>query len=444
MKRFLSLSAAGALLFSSFALTPEVASAAKQIEPMTDVPAHQQKAVKFLLDRGAPKWAKGQFGVHEKVTREDASALIASALNLDLRNNPPHDFVDVEAKYNKYVRALKASGYMKGITEWRFGSKQYLTRGEVALIVARVYNLKGDPNKVTFTDVSPRYKEAVAALQQHGITNGVTATRYGTHDVITRGNFAQFLYRLSQLNPKHPPQLTGVTLKSESELHLHFSNLIERVSERDIVIEGYRTTESRSAYTETRLTSTRSLKTSVQGSTLIVKTEGQAIFKTGFDRGFDIRIEENAFPSLGTEMFNQEIRIENIDDVIYEDVSKTRLQVKDEASPVLLHARGEYEDDTIDITFTEPVQLVGNERTIAESFHVWNSSNNGRGTTLERIDNRDDMLTVTFGGILAENLLDMNKIRLNYRPQRAGYIQDASGNQLSEQPLIGIQEVRKR
>ncbi len=444
MKRSLLIGAAGALLCTSVVATPELANAAKKMEPMTDVPTHQQQAVKFLLDRGAPKWSTGQFGVHEKVTREDASALIASALNLDLRNNPPHDFVDVDAKYNKYVRALKASGYMHGITEWRFGSKQHLTRGEIALIVARVYNLKGDPSKVTFTDVGPRYKEAVAALQQHGITNGITKTRYGTHDVITRGNFAQFLYRLSKLNPKQPPKLTGVTLKSESELHLHFSDLIERVSERDIVIEGYRTTESRSAYTETRLTSTRSLNTSVKGSTLIVKTEGQAIFKTGFDRGFDIRIEENAFPSLGTEMFNDKIRIENIDNVIYEDVSKTRLRTKDEAAPILLHARGEYEDDTIDLTFTEPVRLIGNEQTIAASFHVWNSSNNGRGTTLERIDKRDDMLTITFDGILAENLLDMNKIRLNYRAQRTGYIQDSSGNLLSDKTLIGIQEVRKR
>lgn len=164
---------APALLFAStIAVTTifpaEVTVAKEKENPLHDVPAHQKKAVQWLVDRGAPTWTKTQFGVNEPVTRKDAAALIASGLNLSLKNNPPHEFIDVDSRDDKYVRALKASGYMHGITDTRFGSDRLMTRGELALIISRMYDIEGDPNRVTFTDVgtNTRYSKAVAALQQ--------------------------------------------------------------------------------------------------------------------------------------------------------------------------------------------------------------------------------------------------------------------------------------
>ena len=439
------------LLASTLAITTiasaEVTMAKQKENPLNDVPAHQKQAVQWLVDRGAPTWAKTQFGVNEPVTRKDAAALIASGLNLSLKNNPPHDFIDVDSRDDKYVRALKASGYMRGITDTRFGSDRLMTRGELALIISRMYDIEGDPNRVTFTDVgtNTRYSKAVAALQQYNITNGISRTKFGTNATMKRGDLAVFLYRLDRMfKPRQAPKITGVTLVSDKEFHLHFDQLIERIPEREMKINGYRMNERRSSYTESTLSGNRHFRTSVKGKTVIVKAEDDYVFKTGFDREFDIRIEEYAFPSLSTEMWNDELRIENIDLVLREDVSKTTLRATDLAAPILLHGEAEFDDPFVDVTFSEPIELVGRYSTIANSFTIWNSSNNGRATSVERVEDTHDQLTLDFGDPIATNELNMNRIRMQYNARTDGYIRDLAGNRATNNILIGIEKVRRR
>lgn len=416
----------------------------QKVEDLEDVPSYLAPAVQYVLDREAPTWDRKHFGTYENVTRGDAAALIASALRLNLSQNPHHGFTDVDARSNKYVRALKASGYMHGISSTHFGTDQDITRGEIALIVSRIYQLKGDPTRLTFRDVAPQYRLAVAALQQHGITNGFSKTIYGTDRTIKRGDFTQFLYRLRTLHSKKAPHLTGITLMSATELHLHFDHLIERIPERAIEMQGFRRSDKNSTVAETKLTSQRHFTTTVRGKTIVLKAEEQYFFKTGFDRAFDIRIEADSFTSLGTDQWNRALRIENIDDTMYEDYSKTRLQAVDRARPALVYARAQFEDRYVDVQFTEPIILRGNHGTIGRSFYMWNSSNNGYGIDAHKVEDFIDRLTITFPNNIATDQLDMNKIRLRYDAQSTNSIVDVAGNQATNNTLIGIHEVRKR
>mgnify|MGYP002062526924 CR=1 FL=1 len=79
-----------------------------------------------------------------------------------------------------------------------FGANDNLSRGEVAIILQRAYGLTNTGTSSKFTDVSSRYKDAVNALVDNNITDGISSTKFGVTSNITRGQLAVFMYRLSE------------------------------------------------------------------------------------------------------------------------------------------------------------------------------------------------------------------------------------------------------
>jgi hypothetical protein len=69
----------------------------------------------------------------------------------------------------------------------------------MALVIKRAYKLEGSGVTLSFTDVSNRYGVAVKSLVKNKITEGKTATSYGTGSPITRGEMAIFLFRADNL-----------------------------------------------------------------------------------------------------------------------------------------------------------------------------------------------------------------------------------------------------
>lgn len=173
-------------------------------EPVTDagtfqdVPSFYAPAVEYLVRNQITQGlSQTEFGVQKDIIRADAAIWLAKELNLNMERAEESGFVDVPPRAAGAVNALKQAGIIGGKTVTRFGASDPLTRGEVALILQRAYNLSGDGRSSSFTDVSPRYKEAVDALVANNITSGYTVTQFGVSRNITRGQLAVFLYRLS-------------------------------------------------------------------------------------------------------------------------------------------------------------------------------------------------------------------------------------------------------
>ncbi|WP_144390995.1 S8 family peptidase [Indiicoccus explosivorum] len=163
-----------------------------------DVSSFYYPAVAYLVQQGITQGLSAEeFGVKENIKRADAAIWLARALDLDTEAAPASGFTDVPDRAAGAVNALKAAGIINGKTATQFGSQDPLSRGEVALILQRAYELEGDGNPVPFTDVSDRYREAVNALVANGVTDGISETRYGVSQNITRGQLAVFLYRLA-------------------------------------------------------------------------------------------------------------------------------------------------------------------------------------------------------------------------------------------------------
>ncbi|KKB44977.1 S-layer homology domain-containing protein [Bacillus thermotolerans] len=187
-KRMASIALAGALVFSG------VSSANATTFP--DVSDRYKEVVDYLVDNYLIIGFPDRFGTHEAVKRVDAVVILAKVLELDEVDAPAASFTDVPSRAQGAISALAAAGIINGKSETRFGAEDPLTRGEMALILQRAYQLEAASDTLKFTDVSDRYEEAVAALVDNHITLGKTPVQFGTKDSITRGELAIFIYRL--------------------------------------------------------------------------------------------------------------------------------------------------------------------------------------------------------------------------------------------------------
>lgn len=187
----------GARLQSAVKMTFTVTAsttAAAAAPAFGDVPDRYKEAVDHLVGRGITSGVGGgRFGIDQQIKRVDAAVMLAKMLNLPL-NAPDAGFKDVPQRAQSAVNALVKAGVVSGKTAVTFGSEQRLTRGELAIILTRALKLEGS-GSTTFTDVPDRYKTAVQALVSNGITNGKSASAFGTADSIKRGDFAIFLHR---------------------------------------------------------------------------------------------------------------------------------------------------------------------------------------------------------------------------------------------------------
>ncbi|WP_198508006.1 S-layer homology domain-containing protein [Bacillus sp. FJAT-42315] len=191
-RKFIATSATAALVAT--AVTPAFAA------EFTDVNDRVKDAVNYIVDNGiASGTSATTFGTNKEIIRADAAVMIANALKLDTTNAPDAGFTDVPARARGAVNALKAAGILNGKTETKFGATDKLTRGEMAIIIARAYKLDGEGTQHSFTDVGKNYTAAVNALIKHEITLGKTATTFGTVDNITRGDFAVFVFKAEML-----------------------------------------------------------------------------------------------------------------------------------------------------------------------------------------------------------------------------------------------------
>ena len=112
---------------------------------------------------------------------------------------PSKNFTDVDtnAWYHEYVDYVVENGMMAGVSATAFQPNNTLTR---AMMVQILYNMEGKPavtKKAGFADVKSGswYEDAVAWAAKNEIVKGYTETRFGPNDLVTREQMASILYR---------------------------------------------------------------------------------------------------------------------------------------------------------------------------------------------------------------------------------------------------------
>ena len=152
-----------------------------------------------------------KFGTGEPIKRIDAAVMVARVMGFDENGNyPDAGFTDVPLNRQWAVNALAAAKVVSGKEIGRFGSADFMTRSEMAKVIASAYGLESTGGPILFTDVSSRFEEYVAALVENEITFGKTATQFGATQNVTRGEFALFVLRGDMLSDNTPPEVISV------------------------------------------------------------------------------------------------------------------------------------------------------------------------------------------------------------------------------------------
>lgn len=168
---------------------------------LTDV-SWAKDAILTLHARGIiAGYGNNQFAPKNNITREEFVRLVVSAYYpYDKANDVAFDDVNKGAWYYDSVAVAVNKGIVSGINEKNFGQGMNITRQDMAVILYRVaggqFVVRDADNK--FADdgmISDYAKEAVYALRDAGIINGVSASEFAPKKNATRAETAVMLYR---------------------------------------------------------------------------------------------------------------------------------------------------------------------------------------------------------------------------------------------------------
>ncbi|WP_018393250.1 S-layer homology domain-containing protein [Bacillus sp. 37MA] len=102
--------------------------------------------------------------------------------------------MDVGERYDEAVSFLYDDRVVKGISATKFGTQQTLTRGDAAVILANWLGLDTESAPdAGFKDLNPRVKGSVNALAEIDVISGVTKTDFRPGQPLSRGAMAKIL-----------------------------------------------------------------------------------------------------------------------------------------------------------------------------------------------------------------------------------------------------------
>lgn len=147
----------------------------------------------------------GTFRPEENITREQFVKLIVSSLELEsVECNKVFNDVPNGAWYEEYIKTAYANEIINGISENTFGVGEKITRQDASAIIYRAAMKKNMDvlpiiSEYRFSDgdeIASYASEAVYALYHAGIINGIGNDKFAPLDFCTRGQTAKLIYCL--------------------------------------------------------------------------------------------------------------------------------------------------------------------------------------------------------------------------------------------------------
>lgn len=171
----------------------------------TDLPASHgfYDEMTYLVDKGVISgYGDGTIQPDKIVTRAEAAIMIGKLKNFD-GTQTTTSFRDVykSQKASGYIAAVHNANYIKGYPDGTFKPDEPITRGDMAMILDRVFNII-HIGRTPFSDVSENMKahDAISAMVTGSIAAGYSDGTFRPKQSITRGQLSAFLSRA--LEPK--------------------------------------------------------------------------------------------------------------------------------------------------------------------------------------------------------------------------------------------------
>ncbi|HDR6315084.1 TPA: S-layer homology domain-containing protein [Bacillus thuringiensis] len=218
---FKQLILAGTVIAST-TLTPLTNVQAENKIGFKDVPVNHwsYKAIMDLQERNiVAGYGNGIFGFGDSITRGQVARMIYLYLNPADEPNAPNTFTDIKGHmFEKEILSLSKTGIMSGFGDGTFGPDNILTREQLAAVLTRAFNLKAT-SSTTFKDVNKNYwaTNAISALQENKITAGTGDNMFEPKSIVTREQYAQFLYNaiIKSEKPEKEPESKPTVIPQE-------------------------------------------------------------------------------------------------------------------------------------------------------------------------------------------------------------------------------------
>ncbi|EMI9087617.1 S-layer homology domain-containing protein, partial [Bacillus wiedmannii] len=160
------------------------------------------------------------FGFGDNITRGQVARMIYAYLKPTDNPNIKNPFTDVKGHmFEKEILSLTKVGIMSGYGDGKFGPDNILTREQLAAVLTKAFNLKATAT-TTFKDVEKNYwaTNAISALQENKIASGTGNNMFEPKKVVTREQYAQFLYNAINVKEKTEENNGGTTTNPTDQL----------------------------------------------------------------------------------------------------------------------------------------------------------------------------------------------------------------------------------
>lgn len=164
---------------------------------MKDIPERSKEEIHYLINlKVINGYPDGTFKPSLEVSREEAVTMVARAIQL---NGEPRKVIFNDVKDNSWSSGYIQSAYEKGLLDvnnGKFRPKDKMTRGEMAVLLQRAFDLKGE-GTVIISDVSTNHRlhDAINAVMTAGLSNGYPDGTFKPDNKMLREEFALFVAR---------------------------------------------------------------------------------------------------------------------------------------------------------------------------------------------------------------------------------------------------------
>lgn len=138
----------------------------------------------------------GYFGPDKPTRRSEFAVMIVKALNLPLEKKKM-EFSDIPESHwaYSYIATAQKAGIISGYPDGKFKPDEYVTRGQMAVMLARAYSLERTGREADFRDVLPSYwaYDAILKLADNKITKGYEDKTFRPGLPVKRAEVAVFL-----------------------------------------------------------------------------------------------------------------------------------------------------------------------------------------------------------------------------------------------------------
>ena len=152
-------------------------------------PTDRQEDTRFTEDLGI---SLHHVKTQQSISRIEAANLMARVLKLNHHNTQHRNFADVPKASQKAVNSLIQAGIIEEKYTNKFGSNEALTRGELAVWIAKAFDLKGSA-EVGFIDVPEKHQERIGSIILYDIAESISETEFGFSKKVSLSEFLNML-----------------------------------------------------------------------------------------------------------------------------------------------------------------------------------------------------------------------------------------------------------